>query len=144
MLLARLLAQEQLDLRDEIVSRRALLAVDAIHDLLHLRPDRQPGVDAGRVRITAGVERARLDTLDMTRALGSVALRGAQASRVGAGRDNAEWLSEVTNLALAALAADIGLEEAWSQIEAHTRDTERFARNLAHLLDGIEASLPPE
>ena len=57
-------------------------------------------------RGTAGVERARLDTLDMTRALGSVALRGAQASRVGAGRDNAEWLSEVTNLALAALAAE--------------------------------------
>jgi alkylation response protein AidB-like acyl-CoA dehydrogenase len=57
-------------------------------------------------RGTAGVERAKLDTLDLTRALGSVVLRGAQASRVGAGRDNVEWLSEVINLALAALAAE--------------------------------------
>jgi alkylation response protein AidB-like acyl-CoA dehydrogenase len=54
----------------------------------------------------AGVERARLDTLDLTRALASVTLRGAPATRVGAGRDAAEWLAEVTNLVLAALAAE--------------------------------------
>jgi alkylation response protein AidB-like acyl-CoA dehydrogenase len=54
----------------------------------------------------AGVERAELDTLDMTRALASVTLRGAQAIRVGAGRDASQWLSEITNLALAALAAE--------------------------------------
>jgi hypothetical protein len=44
---------------------------------------------------------------------------------------------------LAQLADEVGLEQAWSQIEAHLRDTERFARNLSRLLDGIEASLPP-
>ena len=54
----------------------------------------------------AGVERARLDTLDLTRALASVALHDAPAVRVGAGRDTAAWLSEVRDLALAALAAE--------------------------------------
>ena len=44
---------------------------------------------------------------------------------------------------LAALADDVGLEQAWSRIEAHLRDSERFGRNLARLLDGIEAGLPP-
>jgi alkylation response protein AidB-like acyl-CoA dehydrogenase len=54
----------------------------------------------------AGVERAKLDALDLTRALASVALRGARAVRVGAGRDGAQWLSEITDLVLAALAAE--------------------------------------
>ena len=53
-----------------------------------------------------GVERARLDALDLTRPLASVTLRDARAVRVGAGRDTAAWLSEVTDLALAALAAE--------------------------------------
>ena len=53
-----------------------------------------------------GVERARLDALDLTRPLASVALRDARAVRVGAGRDTAAWLSEVTDLVLAALAAE--------------------------------------
>lgn len=43
---------------------------------------------------------------------------------------------------IAAIAGDIGLETAWSQIEAHMRDETRFDRNLSRLLDGIEASLP--
>ena len=43
---------------------------------------------------------------------------------------------------LAALAAEVGLEAGWQQVEAHLRDEDRFGRNLAHLLDGIEASLP--
>jgi AcrR family transcriptional regulator len=43
---------------------------------------------------------------------------------------------------LRALADEIGLETAWRQIEAHTRDTTRFIRNLNRLLDGIEAGLP--
>lgn len=43
---------------------------------------------------------------------------------------------------IAAIAGDIGLETAWSQIEAHMRDEKRFDRNLSRLLDGIEASLP--
>jgi alkylation response protein AidB-like acyl-CoA dehydrogenase len=54
----------------------------------------------------AGLESARLDTLDLTRALASVALRETPAVRVGAGRDAAAWLSEVRDLALAALAAE--------------------------------------
>jgi alkylation response protein AidB-like acyl-CoA dehydrogenase len=54
----------------------------------------------------AGVDRARLDTLDLTRALASVTLQGAPATRVGADRDATEWLAEVTNLVLAALAAE--------------------------------------
>jgi len=64
-----------------------------------------PGVFAVE-RGAAGVESARLDTLDATRALASVALHGAPAVRVGAGRDTAAWLSEVRDLALAALAAE--------------------------------------
>jgi alkylation response protein AidB-like acyl-CoA dehydrogenase len=54
----------------------------------------------------AGVERAKLDTLDLTRALASITLRGARATRVGASRDATQWLSEITDLALAALAAE--------------------------------------
>jgi AcrR family transcriptional regulator len=41
------------------------------------------------------------------------------------------------------LAADIGIDAMWRQIEDHTRDGSRFGRNLDRLLDGIEASLPP-
>jgi alkylation response protein AidB-like acyl-CoA dehydrogenase len=52
------------------------------------------------------VERAKLDTLDMTRELASVMLRGAPAVRVGAGQDAMTWLSRVGDLALAALAAE--------------------------------------
>ena len=43
---------------------------------------------------------------------------------------------------LAAISEEIGLEAAWRQVQSHLRDTDRFARNLARLLDGIEASLP--
>jgi alkylation response protein AidB-like acyl-CoA dehydrogenase len=64
-----------------------------------------PGVFAVE-RGTAGVQSARLDTLDLTRALASVTLREAPAVRVGAGREAGEWLSEVRDLALAALAAE--------------------------------------
>ena len=53
-----------------------------------------------------GVERARLDALDLTRPLASVTLRDARAVRVSTGRDTAAWLSEVTDLVLAALAAE--------------------------------------
>jgi alkylation response protein AidB-like acyl-CoA dehydrogenase len=53
-----------------------------------------------------GAERARLDALDLTRPLASVTLRDARAVRVGAGRDTAAWLSEVTDQVLAALAAE--------------------------------------
>ena len=59
--------------------------------------------DARRARVLRrgrrpGVGRARLDTLDLTRPLASVALRDARAVRVGVGRDTAAWLSEVTDL----------------------------------------------
>jgi alkylation response protein AidB-like acyl-CoA dehydrogenase len=64
-----------------------------------------PGVFAVE-RGAAGAERARLDTLDMTRALACVTLRETPAVRVGAGRDTVAWLSEVTDLVLAALAAE--------------------------------------
>ena len=57
-------------------------------------------------RGAAGVERSRLDALDLTRALASVTLRDAPAIRVGAGRDTSAWLSEVTDLVLTALAAE--------------------------------------
>jgi AcrR family transcriptional regulator len=43
---------------------------------------------------------------------------------------------------LSEIAADVGLEAAWTDIEAHLRDESRFARNLDRLLDGIEANLP--
>ena len=43
--------------------------------------------------------------------------------------------------ALSALTDDVGLEQAWSQIEAHNRDTHRFDRNLERLLDGLARHL---
>jgi alkylation response protein AidB-like acyl-CoA dehydrogenase len=64
-----------------------------------------PGVFAVE-RGAPGVESARLDTLDLTRSLASVTLHEAPAVRVGADRDAAVWLSEVRDLALAALAAE--------------------------------------
>jgi alkylation response protein AidB-like acyl-CoA dehydrogenase len=54
----------------------------------------------------AGMERARLDTLDLTRALACVTLHETPATRVGAGQDPAGWLSRVRDLVLAALAAE--------------------------------------
>jgi alkylation response protein AidB-like acyl-CoA dehydrogenase len=64
----------------------------------------------------AGVERARLDALDLTRPLASVTLRDAAAVRVGAARDSvygdieyrdtAQWLAEAGDLVRAALAAE--------------------------------------
>jgi alkylation response protein AidB-like acyl-CoA dehydrogenase len=64
-----------------------------------------PGVFAVE-RGAAGLESARLDTLDLTRALASVALRGARAVRVASGRHAAAWLGQARDLALAALAAE--------------------------------------
>jgi alkylation response protein AidB-like acyl-CoA dehydrogenase len=55
---------------------------------------------------TGGTERVRLDSLDLTRALASVSLDWARATRVGAGRDAAAWLAQVRDLVLAALAAE--------------------------------------
>ncbi len=43
---------------------------------------------------------------------------------------------------LTAIADEVGIDAAWRQIEAHTRDKTRFQRNLERLLDGIEAGLP--
>jgi AcrR family transcriptional regulator len=43
---------------------------------------------------------------------------------------------------LAKLADEVGLEAGWRQVEEHLRDRDRFDRNLARLLDGIEANLP--
>ncbi len=54
----------------------------------------------------AGLESTRLDTLDLTRALASVTLRETPAARVGAAGNTDAWLSEVRDLALAALAAE--------------------------------------
>ena len=64
-----------------------------------------PGVFAVE-RDTAGTERVRLDSLDPTRALAAVSLHGAQAVRVGAGRDTTAWLAQARDLILAALAAE--------------------------------------
>ena len=54
----------------------------------------------------AGVTRARLEALDATRALAAVELRDAPGTRVGAGRDTAEWIGEVYDRSLAALASE--------------------------------------
>jgi AcrR family transcriptional regulator len=43
--------------------------------------------------------------------------------------------------ALAGMVADMGLPQLWARMDAHSRDPERFDRNLARLLDGFEASL---
>ncbi len=56
---------------------------------------RPTGSGCSRVEGDApGVERVKLDTLDLTRDLASVALRDAPAVRVGAGQDAAAWLSD--------------------------------------------------
>jgi alkylation response protein AidB-like acyl-CoA dehydrogenase len=64
-----------------------------------------PGVFAVE-RGAEGLATARLDVLDATRALASVALDGAAAVRVGTDRNAADWLSEVRDLVLVALAAE--------------------------------------
>jgi len=45
--------------------------------------------------------------------------------------------------ALAGMVAEMGLPKLWSRMDAHSRGTGRFDRNLARLLAGFEASLPP-
>jgi alkylation response protein AidB-like acyl-CoA dehydrogenase len=57
-------------------------------------------------RGAAGLEAARLDALDLTRALASVTLSATPAIRVADGRDAAGWLSPAFDLVLAALAAE--------------------------------------
>ncbi|HEX9041920.1 MAG TPA: acyl-CoA dehydrogenase family protein [Trebonia sp.] len=57
-------------------------------------------------RGAAGLETARLDALDLTRALASVTLRATPAVRVAAGQDTADWLQPAFDLVLAALAAE--------------------------------------
>ena len=42
---------------------------------------------------------------------------------------------------LAAMTSEYGLEQGWRLIDEHMRDPRRFARNLARLLDGIEAEV---
>jgi alkylation response protein AidB-like acyl-CoA dehydrogenase len=93
---------------DWLVSGTKLFVVDGhTADLLLVVARTPDGLGVFGVEgSAAGVERARLDTLDMTRALASVTLRDARATRVGAGRDASAWLSEVTDLVLAALAAE--------------------------------------
>jgi AcrR family transcriptional regulator len=43
---------------------------------------------------------------------------------------------------LAHLASTVGLDAVWKQLETHTRDEERFERNLKRILDGFAANLP--
>jgi len=43
--------------------------------------------------------------------------------------------------ALKQLADDVGLRQAWSQVEHHMRDDDRFERALGWFLDGIEADV---
>jgi alkylation response protein AidB-like acyl-CoA dehydrogenase len=83
---------------------------------------------------TAGVERAKLDTLDLTRALASVTLDGARAVRVGAGRDTARWLSQVRDLALAALAAEQlgGAARCLEMSVGYARAREQFGQAIKH------------
>lgn len=45
--------------------------------------------------------------------------------------------------ALAAMWADPGIDEAWSQMRRHAVDPGRFDRNLQRLLDGFEAGMRP-
>ena len=42
---------------------------------------------------------------------------------------------------LEAMTAEYGLEAGWRLIDEHMRDPQRFSRNLARLLDGIEAAI---
>jgi alkylation response protein AidB-like acyl-CoA dehydrogenase len=79
-----------------------------------------------------GVERARLDALDLTRPLASITLLDARAVRVGVGRDIAGWLSEVTDLALAALAAEQlgGAARCLELSVEHAKVREQFGRPI--------------
>ncbi|HVN50843.1 MAG TPA: TetR/AcrR family transcriptional regulator, partial [Acidimicrobiales bacterium] len=54
-------------------------------------------------------------------------------------------LSTGTYPQLTKMADELGLAEGWARIEAHFRDPERFDRNLARLLSGLEQAIaPPE
>jgi alkylation response protein AidB-like acyl-CoA dehydrogenase len=64
-----------------------------------------PGVYAVEAS-AGGIERARLDALDLTRSLASVTLRAAPALRVGAARDTREWLTQVREAFLTMLASE--------------------------------------
>ncbi|MFG1923401.1 acyl-CoA dehydrogenase family protein [Cryptosporangium sp. NPDC048952] len=99
-----------------------------------------------------GLTRTRQDALDPTRALASVRLRDTPGTRIGAGRDTAEWIGEVYDRALAALASEqlggaarcLGLAVEYAQVR------EQFGRPIgsfqaikhkcANLLVEVESS----
>jgi AcrR family transcriptional regulator len=67
---------------------------------------------------------------------------GPPGPELDAMRDYVEALAATGDYpALAAIRDDPGLEEAWTQMQRRVSDPERFDRNLARLLDGIEAEL---
>jgi alkylation response protein AidB-like acyl-CoA dehydrogenase len=86
----------------------------------------------GVERDAAGVERARLETLDLTRELASVSLHGTPAVRVGAGQDATAWLSRVSDLGLAALAAEQigGAAQCLSLSVEYAKVREQFGRPI--------------
>jgi hypothetical protein len=54
----------------------------------------------------------------------------------------AAHVTERTHPALHALVAEHGPTGTWRVVDHHLRDPDRFTRNLARLLDGLERSLP--
>jgi hypothetical protein len=64
-------------------------------------------------------------------------------------RDAGEMMEYVQDLVatgdypqLSTLAEGEGLDALWAHIQSHGLDPDRFDRNLARLLDGVERSLP--
>jgi alkylation response protein AidB-like acyl-CoA dehydrogenase len=90
-----------------------------------------PGVFAVE-RGAEGLQSARLDTLDLTRALASVTLHGTPAVRVGAGQDAAGWLSRGRDLVQAALAAEQlgGAARCLDLAVAYAKVREQFGRPI--------------
>ena len=80
----------------------------------------------------AGVTRARLEALDATRALAAVELREAPAVRIGAARDTAEWIGEVYDRALAALASEQigGAARCLELAVEYAKAREQFGRSI--------------
>src|SRR5438067_5434504 len=98
----RLLAQEELDLRYEVVGGRALLAIDAVDDLPHLGSGREPGVDARRVRVASRVEWTQVELEPPE--LGQSSQQRADGRRRGRARDVLRHLGPQTGAPYACVA----------------------------------------
>lgn len=79
-----------------------------------------------------GVDRQPIEHLDLTRSLATIGLRDAPARRVGANGDFEDWLSQVRDVVLAAVAAEQigGAASCLDLAVDHARTREQFGRPI--------------